>query len=163
MIPDWAMRLPMNLIYSKAIDAGLEPFIVAAIVYRESSGFVYAVKFEPKFKYIHRAEHFAKYQRITVETEVNLQKHSFGLMQVMGGTARWRGFNGALPALYKPENNLYWGCYHLSRLKDKWPEKKDYISAYNQGSPRIDPKTGEYCNQEYVDYVLKKYEELKCP
>ena len=159
MIPTWAMKLPMNLIYSKAIDAGLEPFMVAAIVYQESKGFVYAVRYEPDFKWTHRVEHFAKYQRITVETEMNLQKQSFGLMQIMGGTARWLGLDGALPSLYKPENNLYWGCKYLSYLKDKY-SGYGYVSAYNQGSARIDPKTGKFANQEYVDNVLKFYKEL---
>lgn len=159
MIPDWAMRLPLNLIYSKANDFGIPPMLVAAIVYQESRGFVYAVRVEPNFPYLHRPEHFAKYQRITVETEKALQKQSFGLMQIMGGTARWLGFEGALPALYKPENNLYWGCKYLAYLKDKYSVTEDFVAAFNAGSPKIN-KDGSYKNQNYVDSVMNLYAEL---
>jgi len=155
MIYDWALQLPLNLIYQKARRFGLDPILVASIVFQESRGFVYAVRLEPDFKWTHRVDHFAKYQNTTPETEENLQKHSFGLMQIMGGTARSIGFDGALPALYKPENNLFWGCKYLARLKEKYPDEKDMVAAYNAGSPRKTP-TGEYVNQRYVDQVFSR-------
>ena len=158
MIPEWTLRLPMNLIYQKAIHFELDPLLVASLVYQESRGFVYAVRYEPAFRWVHRVDHFAKYQNITKETEQMLQKHSFGLLQVMGGTARSIGYDGALPALYKPENNLFWGCKFLSILKKKYPDKRDMVAAYNAGSVR--KENGKYVNQRYVDEVFSRYDAL---
>ena len=119
MIPEWFMRLPLNIIYSRAAEFKIDPLIVASIIWVESKGFVYAARFEPNYKYTFRVDHFAKYQGITKTTELNLQKTSFGLMQIMGATARWLKYDGALPALYKPENNIYWGCKYLNYLQNQ--------------------------------------------
>jgi soluble lytic murein transglycosylase-like protein len=154
------MKLPLNLIYAKAVDFDLDAMIVAAIVWAESKGFVYAVRLEPKYRYLYYPEKFAKKNNITVETEINLQKQSYGLCQCMGGTARWLGYTGALPALYKPENNLYWSCKYLAFLKKQYgPGYEPVVSAYNQGNPRVD-RDKKYTNQKYVDEVFSAYREL---
>jgi soluble lytic murein transglycosylase-like protein len=85
---------------------------------------------------------------------------SYGLAQIMGGTARWLGFNGALPALYKPENNLYWACSYLSYLKKKYGGGDELIAAYNAGSPRKG-NDRKFLNQYYVDKVKEYYNQLK--
>lgn len=159
MIPDWAMRLPLNLIYCKATDFKLDAMLVASIIWQESKGFIYAARFEPQYKYLHRVDHFAKFQRITAETEENFQKTSFGMLQLMGATARWIGYDGALPALYKPENNLYWGCKFLASLKERYGDGEPMVAAYNAGSPRKTPG-GMWENQKYVDAVYQNYREL---
>lgn len=159
MIPDWAMRLPLNLIYTKANDFSLDAFLIAAICWTESSGFVYAVRYEPNYRWLFKVEKFAGQQKITVTTEETLQKQSYGLVQIMGATARWLGYSGALPALYKPENNLYWGCRYLKYLTDKYDDLASVVSAYNAGSPRKAPD-GRFVNQEYVDKVLGYYKQL---
>jgi len=80
-------------------------------------------------------------------------------MQIMGGTARSLGYDGALPALYKPENNLYWGCKFLAKLKARYQDKRDMVAAYNAGSARRD-ESGEYVNKRYVEEVFERYESL---
>lgn len=159
MIPEWAFKIPLNLIYCKAKEFELDQAIVAAIVNQESRGMTYAARYEPLFRYLEKPEFHAKQQGISKETEEMLQKTSFGLLQIMGGTARFIGYSGALPALFKPDTNLYWGCKYLKRLKGQYPDLKDMISAYNAGSPRKDAK-GVYSNQHYVDNVLRFYHEL---
>jgi soluble lytic murein transglycosylase-like protein len=159
VIPEWAMRLPTNLIQAKAEAFGLDPMLVAAIVWQESRGSVYAVRYEPNYRWLFTPEKFADRQGITVETEKNLQKHSFGLMQIMGATARWLGYDGALAALYKPENNLYWGGKYLKLLFEKHKDTAKVVSAYNAGSPKI-LESGKFANQNYVDSVLGYLAEL---
>lgn len=80
-------------------------------------------------------------------------------MQIMGATARWLGYDGALPALYKPENNLFWGCKYLGRLQDKYGEGDEMVASYNAGSPRKNAD-GKFVNQYYVDTVGEYYREL---
>lgn len=160
MIPDWLMQLPINIIKAKALEQDLDPMLLAAICWQESRGFVYAVRFEPNYRWTYRLEKFAKMQNITLETEKNLQMQSYGLAQIMGGTARWLGFTGPLPALYKPENNLYWACKYLRYLSNRSSNVKDIIASYNAGSAIKDMR-GNYKNQSYVDKVLNYYKQIK--
>ena len=159
MIPDWFSRLPLNIIYQKCEQFKLDPLLVASIIWQESKGFVYASRFEPNYKWLFRVSHFARLHRITEITEENLQKTSFGLMQLMGATARYMKFDGQLPALYKPENNIYWGCKYLAHLKERYGDGEALVSSYNAGSPR---KTsgGLWVNTRYVDSVYSYYREL---
>lgn len=160
MIPDWLLQLPMNIIKTKACDHGLDPLLVASICWQESKGFVYAVRYEPNYRWVFKQDKFAKMNKITEQTENNLQMQSYGLMQIMGGTVRWLGFTGALPALFKAENNLYWSCKYIKYLKNKYKNQNDVISSYNAGNPAKN-SLGRYKNQDYVDGVLGFYNQLK--
>lgn len=159
MVPEWFMRLPINLIESKSKACKLDPYLVAAICWHESRGSVYAVRFEEKYRWLWKPDKFAKKNAITSLTEETLQKHSFGLMQIMGATARWLGYDGALPALYKPENNLYWGTKYLAYLVEKHGDEVESIAAYNAGSPKRGDD-GKFVNQDYVNSILKLKNEL---
>lgn len=156
------MQLPLNIIKAKASERDIDPWLLAAICWKESRGFVYAARYEPHYRWTYNTEKFARMQGISVETEKNLQKQSYGLAQVMGGTARWMGFTGPLPALYRPENNLYWAAKYLRHLADKQNKfnQKDLIAAYNAGSVRKDAR-GNYVNYEYVDAVSRLYKQIK--
>lgn len=160
MIPDWLMQLPINVIKAKASEQNIDPMLLAAICWQESRGFVYAVRFEPKYRWLYRVDKFSRMQNITEETEKNLQMQSYGLAQIMGGTARWLGFTGPLPSLYKPENNLYWACKYLKYLSQKSSNIKDIICSYNAGSVVKDNR-GYYKNQSYVDKVFNNYKQIK--
>ena len=160
MIPDWVMQLPINVIKAKANERNIDPMLLAAICWQESSGFVYAVRFEPNYRWLYRVDKFAKMLRITEETEKNLQMQSYGLAQIMGGTARWLGFTGPLPSLYKPENNLYWACRYINILSNRSSNIKDIIASYNAGSVVKDSR-GNYKNQLYVDKVFNYYKQIK--
>lgn len=160
MIPAWAMQLPVNLIYAKGKQFDVDPLVIMALVWHESKGSVYAVRYEPNYKYLWKPEKYHKYLGIDLKTEINLQKQSYGLCQIMGGTARWQGFEGNLGALYKPENNLYWGVKYLARLKEKYEDVPSFLSAYNQGSPRK-AFDGTFKNQRYVNDVCLLLNELR--
>lgn len=160
VIPEWATRLPINLIYKKAGEFNLEPELVAAIIWKESRGFAYAVRFEPHYRWLHQVDTYAKRHRISIETEKNQQQQSFGLCQIMGATARWLGFDGPLGTLYRADQNIYWGCKFIKRLLGKYGNLEDVAAAYNAGTPRRN-SDGEYVNQSYVDDIRKYYNELK--
>ena len=95
------------LAHKCAEAAGLEPSVVCAIIEQESSWNTWAVRFEPEFerRYIHPALQTAP------TTEELCLAVSWGLMQVMGKTAREHGFNGRfLNALCDPETGISIGC-----------------------------------------------------
>ena len=125
--------LPMNLITAKADSAGLSPELIAAIAWACSQGHVYAVAFEAGHRTTEAPDRFAKGARTSVHTERTLQKQRFGLMQLFGSTARSLGYCGSLGALYKPENNLYWGCKYVRLLLSKYPNRSEMLRAYRTG------------------------------
>ena len=148
----WIARLPLNVIYEVAIDAGVRWTLVAAIVQTESGGDPMAIRFEPDYKYVIKVNDFARANVITSTTELMLQKSSFGLCQIMGGLARELGHKGSLLELLIPEINLKLSVQHMKNLIVKYPTRDDMIAAYNAGSP-IKNLDGKYRNQQYVDKV----------
>lgn len=150
-LPVWAKELPLELINKIADDHHIDPNLVAAIVQTESSGIAYATRYEPNYRWTVDIKLHARQVRTTFETETVHQKTSWGLMQIMGGTARWMGFEGHLPELCKPEVGLRWGCAYLERLLRGPHSALESISCYNAGSVRY--KDGKLSNQEYVDRV----------
>lgn len=139
--------------------------LVAAIVTVESTWNPCAYRFEPGLhkhmvqdikldtKLAMKIAALARAQRFSPESEVALQCSSFGLMQILGSTARGEGFDGYLPELFQPEVGLEWGIKFLQRLQRKYSDERDVIAAYNAGSPRRN-EDGTYVNQKHVDKVM---------
>lgn len=128
--------------------------MVLAIMEVESSFNPKVLRYEKNFKYFTTPENFAKKLGITVETEINCQKTSYGLMQLMGGTARELKFQGYLTDLLNPAVNIIWGTDFLQKLCRTYLRDPDRVAAYNAGSVRKKPD-GSYENQEYVSKILK--------
>ena len=144
------------LIQSAARLHGLPVRLVKAIVEVESGGNPWAVRYEPMFysRYI-QGKGVRGIFPCSNATEERLRAHSFGLMQIMGATAREVGFQSAyLTELCEPDVNLEWCCRYLSGLVKKHGGVEPAVAAYNAGSPRkgID---GRWVNQAYVDKVRK--------
>jgi len=115
-----------------------------------------------------------------IQTELLAQQTSWGLMQIMGATARERGFadnnyhynasnKGWLTELCDPQVNLEWGCRHLRWMLDhagsfnirastQW-QNADLAAAWNGGARIMEfvnaKPTGRYKNQSYVDRVVR--------
>jgi soluble lytic murein transglycosylase-like protein len=111
------MSAPSQLIaaaHKAAVAHSLDPALVCAVIEQESSWNPWAMRYEPFF--------FAKYvaglytnNKITA-SEAYARGFSWGLMQVMGQTAREMGFDGAfLSALCDPEQGLAIGCKLLRK------------------------------------------------
>lgn len=141
----------------------IDPNLIMAIVTVESAWNPWACRYEPLFasrlagniKIHTEVVRLAERNCITVETEYVFQSTSFGLMQIMGASARDLGYLGPLSALFDPQLNLEWGCIKVRQLLDRYPNLEDAIASYNGGSPRRDPvlQRLEPQLQEYVNKV----------
>lgn len=156
-------QLPWGLIKSVATEYNVDKDLLAAIVMTESSGNPKVMRYEPGYRYLVTPAEYASALGISHDTEITLQKMSYGLCQVMGGKAREQGFSGMLTDMLDPELCLKHGALFLRSLAVKHWLEVDVISSYNQGSPRKTPG-GMYANQTYVDKVdkfLRQFRETK--
>ena len=135
----------------------LNPNLVSAIVETESSFNTDAIRYEPKYPYLLAPDVYAVKNKITVQTEAELQKFSWGLMQVMGAVAREHGYDGYLHRLCRPELGLEYGCLHFAKYLRKYNDIKKAISAYNGGPGAI--KGDRFKNEKYVNKVMNRYVE----
>jgi len=122
--PDWYLRMRYPLQYQSIINAhadnyGLEPSLLAAVVYTES-------KFDPS---------------------AQSTAGAIGLMQLLPATAQGiadhtGGGNYTKADLYNPELNIRYGAYYLARLQHKYrehPQSLDLaLAAYNAGQGNVD-------------------------
>jgi soluble lytic murein transglycosylase-like protein len=107
----------LTLAHKAAAARSLDPALVCAVIEQESSWNTWAMRYEPFF--------FTKYvavlytnNKITA-SEAYARGFSWGLMQVMGQTAREMGFDGNfLSALCDPEQGLAIGCKLLRKKID---------------------------------------------
>lgn len=148
-------RDALRAIVSREVEGTkLSAPLLEAIISVESSWNPWALRLEKDFSYVVDAERHARFSQITVETERTLQRMSFGLMQLMGGTARSVGYVGPLAVLLDPEVNVHWGARYFQRISQQYPMVSDQIAAYNAGRARRDIG-GLYVNQAYVEKVSK--------
>lgn len=137
-------------------DADIDPHIIDAIFLIESSWNPWVVRYERNWKYFNNVDDFAKFHRITAASEEICQKMSWGLGQVMGGTARFHGFTGMLTELTDPETNMQLVCKVFKNLQRTHLRLSDQAAAYNAGSVfKLDD--GKYRNQDYVDKFMRAY------
>jgi soluble lytic murein transglycosylase-like protein len=122
-------------------ETGLPLTLLAAVILQESSGEYLAQRHEPNFyaRYIRgrsRADipgYWPPHTKVTDVTERLLRSTSFGLMQVMGQTAREAGFRGEYMAeLFIPSVNVKLGAKILKRHIDKFGERGGLLK-YNGG------------------------------
>jgi len=134
--------------------------LIYAIIDVESGWNPFAVRYEPHWRYIVPVSNtmLAK-MGITKDTEEQLQKFSWGLMQIMGSVARELNYTEILTKLVIPAENINVGIRKVMALAKKYKNIEDIIASYNAGSPR--KISGKYVNQDYVDKVLVKYYEYK--
>jgi len=124
---------------------GIDPELVAAVIATESSWDAWSVRYEDGF--YHR---YIDSMTGLTATEKRLRATSFGLMQVMGQTAREFGFSEKwLTQLCSPEMGIEYGCRKLAAcLKLENGDVRAGLLRYNGGG---DPG--------YPDRVLKNKQE----
>jgi soluble lytic murein transglycosylase-like protein/peptide methionine sulfoxide reductase MsrA len=142
-----------TLIDEAASDGGVDPDLVRAIVQKES-GFV------PN----------------ATRSEAHLSSTSYGLMQIVGTTARGLGYKEPLENLNDAKTNLKWGIKYLKVCLKESADLEGAIHQYNTGDHSrmtkdslytIDRSTkppttrmakkGQFGNQPYVDSVMTYY------
>lgn len=159
-----------KMIQNAADEHRIPPLVLNGIVRTESGGDPLAMRVEPDYRWLWdvrlnapardiRGADFPAPDYVSRQTEYWGQKTSWGLMQIMGATAREMGFDepffSALCA--DPAKGLRYGCLYLRRLADRFLDQHDWagvVAAYNAGSPRYDDR-GAFMNQSYVDKVMR--------
>ena len=143
------------LIEAAARNHGLPTRLVAAVVRVESSSNPWAMRYEPAFydRYV-RGQQTRVFGAVSRDTERTARATSWGLMQVMGETARCLGCTlPFLSQLCDPAMGLEWGCKLLMRLSARYSDWPTVVAAYNAGTPRKDG-AGRFVNQPYVDKIF---------
>lgn len=134
------MKLPV-LIRRYAFAHGLDPIIVAALIYQESKGDIWAARIEQTSKIWFTLMGRNRQQMAgwcprpgelpELWDEACWRASSFGLMQILGETARVLGFTGRyLPELHDPDINLTLGCRYLAQLLNR--AKKETAIEFEQ-------------------------------
>lgn len=158
------VRRYKNIIIPISAINNLPHTLISSFIMTESNGYEVAMRFEKGYRWTKLYEQ-AKSMDMNDETEIQLQKFSYGLMQIMGATARWRGFTGHLMNLLDPQTNIEIGCEYLNYLQKAYQDRSDdFISAYNMGRPIYLTRANQYSNQYYVDKIKrleKLFEEIK--
>lgn len=142
----------VDLIQKYSQEYQLDPYLVTAVIYVESSW----------------------------STEAVSHKGALGLMQLMPDTAEW--IAGKLGEEYdqdlvcEPDTNIRYGCWYLRFLLDRFPETATALAAYNAGRNRVSSwledsrysSDGELLTDipypetdQYVEKVQRAYEKYK--
>jgi soluble lytic murein transglycosylase-like protein len=124
-----------------ATKYGLDPYLVCAVIEQESGWVPWAMRYEPAF--------FTRYivpMNLADATEAQARSTSFGLMQIMGQTARERGFTSRfLTELCDPDTGVDLGCRKLQACFATHGEPESALLCYNGGG-----------DQEYPAQVLAR-------
>lgn len=124
-------------IEAAAAAADLDPALVAGVVLAESGGLTHAYRYEPGFWKRYKLAEQPAYR----DQNPRRWAASYGLLQILGTTARELGHAGSPEALFEPSCGLRWGCAYLRAClewaqKFEAPDRDTLISAlaaYNGG------------------------------
>src|SRR5215469_2025344 len=94
-----------------AFTQGLDSALVCAVVEQESGWEPWAIRYEPAYQVKYIAPQILKTN--WSPTEATARSFSWGLMQILGDSARSAGFTGHLSSLCDPIVNLRYGCIWL--------------------------------------------------
>lgn len=160
---DWILNTLgiLGMLILSARQAQIPPELVLAMIEVESGGEAHAVRICPTYAYT--VPQARRPGNCNLDTELYMQRTSWGLMQIMGATARGIGFEGWLPELCNPVLNVQVGVGHLGNLMSRYGKKfglAGVVAAYNAGAPRT-RADGRFVNQAYVDKVMKGMEKYK--
>ena len=143
--PPWYERIRYPLRYSEYVrvharEHGLDPALVAAVIYQES-----------KFR-----------------SDAKSSSGAIGLMQITPATAegiaiRTHGSAFHTADLYNPEINIRYGAWYLKNLFDKYGSEKLVLAAYNAGQGNVDKwrANGEPIQFAETRAYVKRVEHLK--
>jgi soluble lytic murein transglycosylase len=148
--PPWFERVRYPLRYAEYVrvhahEHGLDPALVAAVIYQES-----------KFR-----------------SDAKSSSGAIGLMQVTPATAdgiaiRTHGSAFQTSDLYNPEINIRYGAWYLSDLFKKYHQERLVLAAYNAGQGNVDrwlanrqpiqfPETAAYVSRvEHLQTIYRR-------
>lgn len=153
-----AIQVALSPIIEKnAAEYQLDPKMISAIITQESNWDKYAVRYEEKYTYLLNPFHYSTLLNISLTTEIQVQKMSWGLGQLMGAVARELGFQGPLASLCDENINIEYICKLLSQIKKIAKTIEEVFAIYNGGYRALAKTDGHFRNQSYVDSVMKHY------
>lgn len=169
-----AINIPA-IIANHTLPPAVPPELVMAIVVVESNGNPWAMRAEPGYRWLWDIRRNCPWRGdakdipappfVSRATELWGQRTSWGLMQVMGATAREMGFRGPfLSELSDPHIGMEYGLKYLGTLVRRFYAAhgiEGVVAAYNAGSPRR--SGGAWENQAYVDKVRRAGGFRACP
>lgn len=140
----------------------LNPRLIAAVIFQESGGDAFAFRFEPGFYEKHFKNRSRKQlighvsQRATLATELIMRSCSYGLMQILGETARENGLDGDfLTELFDPQTNIDFGCKLLFKFSQKSQTAEEMLLKYNGGGrPEYATEVMKHMNGGECDFLL---------
>lgn len=105
--------------------------LVCALIEHESSWNTFSIRYEPGF-----FSRYVEQQKGLTATEAYARSCSWGLMQLMGQTAREIGFQDKfLSFLCDPDIGIDYGCKQFRHCVNRHPnDEKAALLAYNGGS-----------------------------
>ena len=124
----------VNLATRHATLYGLDPLIVCAVIEQESDWDTWAIRYEPAFfsRYIQPIQ---SGPRPLSATEAAARAFSFGLMQIMGQTARELGVASLfLVELCDPDTGVDFGCRKLQKCFQDYSDPEAALLRYNGGA-----------------------------
>jgi soluble lytic murein transglycosylase-like protein len=133
----------------------LDFWTLVAQVEKESSGNPNAIRLEEAYRWFYPSGSKPE------GDELEFQRTSWGLLQIMGATARELGYTEAAtpwpssPLKSDPAAALDLGCRYLVGMLRRHGNIADALSAYNAGSPSKKNRAA------YVEPILKRAEALK--
>jgi len=154
-----AHALPLDLIEKYSKEYRLDKNWIIAIIMKESEDKEFSSRYEPSWKYLWFYRENAERLGISQSTEKVHQQTSWGIMHIVGGTARELQYKGMLPALGTNDLSLKYGCMYLRKQLEKYGTYRLAVAAYNAGSARHG-KGGMLYNEKYLDQVSTIYREL---
>lgn len=123
----------IELAKQQAQTLGLDHRLVCAVCEQESSWDTWSIRYEPEF-YLHYLLPLVVSGKIDDATEARARAFSWGLMQVMGETAREHGYAGHLAELCKPATGIAIGCRVLAaKLAGAQGDVERALLAWNGG------------------------------
>jgi soluble lytic murein transglycosylase-like protein len=135
-----------------AASHALDPALVCAVCEQESAWDPWAIRYEPGFmsQYV---DPLLTAKKISA-TEAYARSFSWGLMQIMGETARERGYTeDSLATLCDPVTGLEYGCRQLSnRLAPAKGDVAKGLQFWNGGG-----------NPNYASEVLARLAKYQTP
>ena len=120
-------------INAAAGQAGVNPQLLSALVYVESKGVATAKRVEPD------------------------GRTSYGLAQILCGTAQEMGFTGQCGELLAPDLSLKYGAEYLKSRLNLYGLDLGILS-YNTGSPQRDQSGNLYDPNQYIYKVKAAYD-----
>ena len=131
-----------RIIRSAAEEHEVRFELLASIIYQESKGNRFALRYEDAFykRYIANRQRSHDSSRLSsVDTEKRARAFSYGACQIMGLTAREFGFKGDfLTELIKLKTNVHLGARILSRFIELQGSERAGVKRYNGTGARAE-------------------------